>query len=669
MDPGDTAKVYLLSDKFGGDNSAAEPNDNGNFTAVLLDKPPTDPTAKLVMTSIPIDVAIAPLGGTATEGTGPSDVFPADYFQSPAGLTHTIAANTFSVPININVLDDTVAPPGGVGPAAEATTETVTSWLVGHTPIIPTTGTGGSPPASTTAGLPSQLMDGNPGSGNTQTVYIDDNDSVKVVIRAIDDKLFEDSTTNGTGKFRVELQNAAGTVVSQPGSTPFVFNYDGASTAMFGEVSITYASESGTLTGSVGSSSVSLVIPANEKWVDFTVDAVDDMTVEPDETVVAKVTGAPGPDTSATITVCDDDSAQVHVGWIADAVEDSNPGSSTNPEAEGSADGKFEFYLSKPSSTDTVVTFTVMGGTLNPASSSDYKVLHTAAGGLSAVQVKIPAGTSGAGLASNPMITFDAIEDILVEGTESVKVSVVSVDSGDPDIAPGNPAEAKIVDNDGTFVGVMAMDDQAYEDKTNASPDGLLTFSVGDLLGAPNPYVTTPLTLNYSITGAGITSGDFTLVVQGATGAYFGASPGSPTSSALTGSLTIPAGVTTVDVKVVATEDAVVETLETLNFQLTSISSPFTVGAAINPLKSGDTVDIHDNDTGQVFLTHQAIPGGILPDEYAYEEGCYTAAAGGNPTLMGADGYVNGMGLVGCTGTSTTNDNIVPITIGLTSAQ
>ncbi len=632
-DPGDVAYVHVLgAAEFGGDEAAAEPNDNGSFTAVLLDSS-SSIGANLIMTSVPIDVTIAGFGGTATLGD--------DYVVNPGvgPLTYQIPAGSFSTPINVIVVDDTEVEP----------TETVTTSLASHMSV---------PPTGYTGPLPT-VDDGNPAV--IQTVEIEDNDSINVVVTATDNKIDEDTSGNSTGRFRVALQDGNGNAITQPTSTAFTIEFSGS--ALFAasgmdpdDYDVSFVTQGGA-TGPISAASATLAIPANEQYVDFIVTdkAGNEIVVENDETVVATVSDAPGPDTSATIDICDNDSAMVHVNPLANAVEDG---------VVGTADGKFEFYLSAPSDTPTTVTFTVMGGTINPASSTDFSVINDSPGAPSTVQVIIPAFTSGTGLSTNPMITFDATADVLVEGTESVKVSVASVDAGDADISPGNAGEAFIADDDGTFVGVMAMDDTAFEDQSIASSEGRFTFSVGDLVGNANPNVTTDLTVNYVISGVNITNGDYSLAVVGQTPAAGSANPlggliGTATlaSPAGSGSIVIPAGVTSVDVRLVAADDAVVEGSETLALTLTSINTPFTVGAQINPLKVVDTIDIVDNDDAEVFLTHQAIMGGSLPDEEAFEEGCVT----------GIVTNASGVAQTGCVGTGTTDDNVVPFIIGLTA--
>src|SRR5262249_59827669 len=84
--------------------------------------------------------------------------------------------------------------------------------------------------------------------------------------------------------------------------------------------------------------------------------------------------------------------------------------------AEAGGAGKFRVTQTKAGSTDTVLTYTVAG----TASGSDYVALSGT--------VTIPAGQTTA------EIDVAALEDALVEGTETVVVTLSGVTSGDPQV-------------------------------------------------------------------------------------------------------------------------------------------------------------------------------------------------------------------------------------------
>lgn len=162
----------------------------------------------------------------------------------------------------------------------------------------------------------------------------------------------------------------------------------------------------------------------------FSMTATDDNTVEETEDFDVTLT-SPGSTTGAAVatglstanmSISDDsDTAEVTIAAGID-------GNETGP-----VNGTFTVGMTNPSSTDTVINYTVSG----TANSGD----HTLTSGT----VTIAAGDTSA------MITVPVTDDSLIEGTESVAVTLTSINSGDAQISVGaaDSASIDIIDSEG----------------------------------------------------------------------------------------------------------------------------------------------------------------------------------------------------------------------------
>ncbi len=117
----------------------------------------------------------------------------------------------------------------------------------------------------------------------------------------------------------------------------------------------------------------------------------------------------------------------------------------------GPVDGKFTISLSNPSSSPTTVTYSIGGTASSP---SDYS---------------IPAGTTTVipAFATSIEITVDVTDDLLLEGPETVILSVLSL-TGDSDVTIGSPSTAtvSIVDDESASVNIAVTDANAAEPST-----------------------------------------------------------------------------------------------------------------------------------------------------------------------------------------------------------
>ena len=186
-----------------------------------------------------------------------------------------------------------------------------------------------------------------------------------------------------------------------------------------------------TLSGSV------VVADGNQTAVIDVLGIIDDGLVEADETVIVTLSGTShgsvGFDTnSATVTIVDSDSATVSIANVNDAAE------------TGAVAGKFRVTQTAVSSTDTVLSYSVLVSSTATNGGTDYTTLTGT--------VTISAGDTTADIDVTGIVN-----DAIVEADETVVVKLGSVTSGDSDITidTGNDtATVTIVDNDAAVVTV-----------------------------------------------------------------------------------------------------------------------------------------------------------------------------------------------------------------------
>ncbi|MCA9194740.1 MAG: DNRLRE domain-containing protein, partial [Planctomycetales bacterium] len=251
------------------------------------------------------------------------------------------------------------------------------------------------------------------------------------------------------GKFTVylELKDLPGTAASS--DVDLVVSYSILTT---GSNNATNGVDYATLTGLA-------TIPAGQTSVDIVVDVTDDLTLEATEKVQLRLTGVSGEGdvtlagTAATdavrnavVTISDNDFSYLTVKATKTPGQD-NPGSDV--------DAEFTVYMSQPADQDTVVSYDVSG---SATAKTDYTLLS----GL----VTILKNTTSA------TITVDVLNDLLIEGTETV-----TIDLKDPQTLPSKAAHPY---DDRIFLGALGT--------SYIGPgDALLSFQDGGLLGF-GPY-------------------------------------------------------------------------------------------------------------------------------------------------------------------------------------
>ncbi|WP_185096823.1 Calx-beta domain-containing protein [Chitinophaga barathri] len=590
-----------------------EPGTNGSFSISL-------PTGILTAEAVTVNYTIA---GTATAGSdyttlSGTAIIPAGQNSVSVPVTVTndqlientetviltatngssasfaFTASTTNAAATVNILDDdsnaanrtlivtkttdafepstnggfSISLPAGVVPTEDITvTYTISGTATGGSDYAALTGTAVIPAGQTSVSVPVTVTDdqtiegtetviltlGNgtsssftytPGTtANSATVDITDDDDTAANLELSISNAGDAAEPGTNGAFMVSLPTG---VIS---ANPITVTYSiGAGTATPGT---DYQAITGTVT-----------IPAGQNGVSLPVSVIDNLVIEPDETVMMNISGgsdakftytAASGTASAIVNIADNDYTGnrnvVLITKVSDAIE-------------GGTNGQYRISL-QPGVTvseDVVVNFSLSGTATAPA---DYTML-----GLSAGNIVIPAG------ANEVYIDVDAGNDGIIEGPETVILTLTNAASTsypftiDPS---GSSATVSIIDaNAASSTPVQVLTGtNAAEPATNG------TFTVklaGVALSAQ------PITVGYRLSGTAVTGLDFQSL----------------------GTITIPANTNSITVNLNVLDDQIIEPTETMVFTLLSGSSTDGGGNAFiyppDPANGGITVNIADND-------------------------------------------------------------------------
>ncbi|MBK8742724.1 MAG: IPTL-CTERM sorting domain-containing protein [Betaproteobacteria bacterium] len=204
------------------------------------------------------------------------------------------------------------------------------------------------------------------------------------------------------------------------------------------------------------------------------------------------------------------------------------------------------------------VTLTLGGSAANV---TDYALTGT---GTSAVGSTVTINFPADGATNGISVFFTPVDDSLVEGTETVSLTVAA-GSGNYVIGGANSASANITDNDASISVATTLNG------AEGGANGTFTFTrAGDTSGA--------LTVNFALTGGAATPADFTV------------SAGAGASAATTTSITFNPAATTAVLNVLVVDDTAIEGTETV---------VLTVGAGTGYSITGPnpaSMNITDND-------------------------------------------------------------------------
>ena len=225
------------------------------------------------------------------------------------------------------------------------------------------------------------------------------------------------------------------------------------------------------------------------------------------------------------------------------------------PRAKAPRTGRFTVSMSNAASTDTVIAYAIAG---TAANGTDYTLLSGS--------VTIVAGSTTA------FIDVAAIDDLVVEATETVALTLTAITAGDPDIAIDGAAAratATIADNDTATLTVT--------DATVNEAAGTISFSV---------------TLDRAVQGG------FTVDAAFAGGTASGGADYANATQTLTFAGTV--GETQV-VTLAIVNDAVVEATETFGVSLVNVT-PATAPAGSIDASDTATGSILDNDVATLTI-------------------------------------------------------------------
>jgi gliding motility-associated-like protein/uncharacterized repeat protein (TIGR01451 family) len=201
------------------------------------------------------------------------------------------------------------------------------------------------------------------------------------------------------------------------------------------------------------------------------------------------------------------------------------------------------------------VAYTIAGTALN---GTDYA---TASG-----TVTIPAGSNGADIPVN------VIDDNLIEGDETVTITITSITSTLPFIKGAQDNAGIIIDDDDDDMNVGVGDNDG--DASNGinginaaepSTNGGFTITV-----APGKLTSVPVTITFTLSGTATGGGDYEIPAL---------------------QVTIPAGSGTVNIPINVIDDKLIEGAETVIITITNVTStlPFVIGTGnIASLEIGD---------------------------------------------------------------------------------
>ncbi len=290
----------------------------------------------------------------------------------------------------------------------------------------------------------------------------------------------------------------------------------------------------------------SVTILAGATTATISIPVINDAIVETGETVIVTlgsvttgVSTTVGTPNAATNTITDNDTATVSIA------------TTTNGSETGPTSAVLTVTQTAVSATNTVIAYSVSG---TATSGTDY----TAPSG----SVTIAAGSTSA------TITIATVNDILVEGNETVILTLTSVTSGLATLGSPTVATNTIADNDAPYVTIA--------NTTNGGEAGPVN---GVMTVTQTAIPATPIVIAYSVSGTATSGVDFT---------------------ALSGTVTIPAGATTATITIPILNDVIVEGNETVIVTLTSITS----GAASLGATLIATNTVADNDSATVSLAN-----------------------------------------------------------------
>jgi uncharacterized repeat protein (TIGR02543 family) len=468
---------------------------SATLTIADNDKPTVSVVSSISSTVEGGVVPVLTFSRTGATGVGPLTLLYATSSTAVNGGDYQVLSGSIAIPQNqasislpITVLQDNVS----------EVPETLTLTISANT-------------AYTVAGAPANAV--------TITI-VDDNEATAVNISATDNTAAEPAKAEGVGTFTITRSGGTSATVT--------VNYAASGTAVQGS---DFASLSGSVT-----------IPSGQTSATVTITPLDDAEVEPDETVILTLQAGSGytvgTTSAATGYIYDDEPTQVRV----------EVGDAKCLEATTADNGTF--IMRRLGNRSAALTMNVtISGTATPG--SDYTALSET------FSINVNTATATA--------TVVPIDDVLVEGAETV-VLTLAAGTGYT-VNTQNTGTLEIRDDEMIDVTVSVTDTICAEQATADTG----TFRITRTNAAA-----TPLTVAYTLSGTAISGSDYTT---------------------LSGTATIPANATTVDVLVTPTNDGILEGSESVIMTLTGAGATYDIGDT-----RSQTLWIKDDETPSITL-------------------------------------------------------------------
>lgn len=371
-----------------------------------------------------------------------------------------------------------------------------------------------------------------------------------------------------------------------------------------------------------------VTIAPNATTNSILLDVLGDAIVEGDEFVKLKITGvatftdaaltipAPNPVTgtgnSATAKIVDEDVATLKMTGTSNA-------------SEPSGLAFFTVEQSAVASTDTVIAYTVTGGTATAG--VDYN--HAPTNPLStAGKVTIPAGSTQA------FITVSVLDDLIIEANpETVELTLASsTTSSDPQVTVSaqKTSTVDIADNDFGKVTIVKV-----QDGKEGGSNGIFNVHLRDSLTGTTPLTSdVNVVVTYLITGTANPGASNTNVLNGPDYQQL--------SVTRTGTVTINSGSTTAAININVFDDSFVESLENVTLSLLTVTTPVPP-ATTRAIDLGTITAAVTNKslTGNVATLTTAAPHGLVPGQTVVVaindpvfDGTYVLGAGTGGTTL-----------------------------------
>ncbi len=391
---------------------------------------------------------------------------------------------------------------------------------------------------------------------------------------------------------------------------------------------VTYVDGGGITQTLTPDGSGNVTLPAGITDMNVTIDTTDDTVYEGPETVILTAGGSLVDNGGNTVTIADDSgTATILDNGTFDDEGNSNDDTPTLSVSDVTvAEGNqatYEVTLSNATENDVTINLALSNGTAESNDYSNMVVTYVDGGGIT--QTLTPDGSGNVTLPAgitDMNVTIDTTDDTVYEGPETVILTAGGslVDNG------GNTVT--IADDSGT---ATILDNGTFDDEGNSNDD-TPTLSVSDVTVAEGNQATYEVTLsnatendvtiNLALSNGTAESNDYSNMVV----TYV---DGGGITQTLTpdgsGNVTLPAGITDMNVTIDTTDDTVYEGPETVIL---------TAGGSLVD-NGGNTVTIAD-DSGTATI----LDNGTFDDEGNSNDDTPTLSVSDETVTEGTDGYI-----------------------------